>query len=135
MMEKKNWAIVDDDLIFHLTTQTLIERRQVHNKILLFRNGKEAIEYLLEYKDNAEFLPDILLLDLNMPVMDGWSFIENYLPMRSELAKTITVYIVSSSLNREDINRAKEISAVKKYVVKPIDQYKLDQIIDELRAA
>lgn len=134
-MEKKNWAIVDDDMIFHLTTKMLLQKKDVHNKILFFKNGKEAIDYLFQYKDSKEDLPDIILLDLNMPVMDGWDFIEKYLPIRSDLPKEITIYIVTSSLDDNDIKRASEISAIKKYVIKPIDQYKLEEIIDELNIA
>tara|TARA_R110000868_G_scaffold378658_3_gene644180 strand:+ start:39866 stop:40270 length:405 start_codon:yes stop_codon:yes gene_type:complete len=134
-MEKKNWAIVDDDLIFHLTTQTFIERRKIHKRVFLFHNGKEAIDYLFEHKKVAEELPDIILLDINMPIMDGWDFLEEYLPLKSELPKEIVIYIVSSSLDRDDFERAKTISAVKNYVIKPIDQSKLDEIIDELKAA
>lgn len=133
-MEKKNWAIVDDDLIFHLTTKMLLQKKDVHKKILLFKNGKEAFDYLKNHQETSDDLPDIILLDLNMPVMDGWDFIEHYLPIRSDLPKEITVYIVTSSMDDEDMKRASEISAIKKYVIKPIDQYKLEEIIDDLAA-
>jgi|AntRauTorckE6833_2_1112554.scaffolds.fasta_scaffold04527_5 CheY-like chemotaxis protein len=134
-MEKKNWAIVDDDLIFHLTTEALIERKNADKNIFFFKNGKEAIDYLEKNIDSVKNLPDVILLDLKMPVMDGWDFIDKYLPLRSELPRDITVYIVSSSVDNKDIERAKEISAIKEYIVKPMDQYKLTQIIDELKAA
>lgn len=134
-MEKKNWAIVDDDLIFHLVTQRLIESKDIHKKLFFFRNGKEAIDFVKSHQSDPKELPDIILLDIKMPVMDGWDFMDQYLSMENDLPKNIIIYIVSSSIDKMDTERAEQISAIKEYIVKPIDQKKLDDIIDELKAA
>jgi CheY-like chemotaxis protein len=134
-MDKKNWAIIDDDSIFHLTTRILIESHNIHKNILVFKNGKEAIDYIKDHKGNSDSLPDIILLDLNMPVMDGWDFLEEFLPIKDDCSKEIIIYIVSSSVDQNDIERAEKISAVKKYIVKPVDRYKLGKIIEDLKAA
>lgn len=134
-MERKIWAIVDDEFIFHLTTSHIIKKRNLDKKILVFRNGKEAIDHITDHIDSMDTLPDILLLDLKMPVMDGWDFLEEYLPIRSSLPKDIMIYIVSSSVDERDMERAKTISAVKKYFIKPIDEFKMDQLINDIKAA
>ncbi len=133
-MEKKNWAIVDDDAIFHLTTKLLIQKQIHYREIRTFFNGKELIDFITESKNDPEVLPDIILLDLYMPIMDGWDFLEEYLPIRNDLPKKITIYIISSSVDSKDIERAKSISAVKKYIVKPLDRHGLLDIIEELKS-
>lgn len=134
-MEKKNWAIVDDDAIFHLTTQAIIERKDVHDKILLFWNGKQAIDYFFKHKNNNDMLPDVVLLDINMPIMNGWDFIEEYIPLKIELPKQVIIYIVTSSVDKNDIQRAEELPDIKSFIIKPIDSLKFERIIDDLIAA
>jgi response regulator RpfG family c-di-GMP phosphodiesterase len=70
-----------------------------------------------------------------MPVMDGWDFLEEYLPLKSELPKEITIFIVTSSVDQNDMDRAMSISAVKKYIVKPINEFKMNELVEELKAA
>ena len=67
--------------------------------------------------------------------MDGWDFLEEYLPLKSELPKEITIFIVTSSVDQNDMDRAKSISAVKKYIVKPINEFKMNELVEELKAA
>jgi CheY-like chemotaxis protein len=134
-MERKIWAIVDDEFIFHLTTKQLIKQTNLDKSILAFKNGKEAIDHIIAHKTSIESLPDVILLDLKMPVMDGWDFLEEYLPLKSELPKEITIFIVTSSVDQNDMDRAKSISAVKKYIVKPINEFKMNELVEELKAA
>jgi CheY-like chemotaxis protein len=134
-MEKKNWAIVDDDKVFHLTTQLLIEEKELKDNVLIFHNGKEAIEYIRSNKNSSQQLPDVILLDLYMPVMDGWDFLEEYLPLRNELGKDISIYVVSSSIDQDDLKRAYAISEIKNYFIKPLRLTELDKILSDLRAA
>lgn len=134
-MEKKNWAIVDDDQVFQLTTQVLFNKINSDGELYFFKNGKELIDHLEENKRDVEQLPDVILLDLKMPIMNGWDFIERFLPLREEFAKDINLYILTSSIDQKDKERAKKISAVRKYIEKPIGTSKIDQIIDDLQAA
>lgn len=134
-MEKKNWAIVDDDQVFQLTTQVHFNKINSDGELYFFKNGKELIDHLEENKSDVEQLPDVILLDLKMPIMNGWDFIERFLPLREEFAKDINLYILTSSIDQKDKERAKKISAVRKYIEKPIGTSKIEQIIDDLQAA
>ena len=73
-----------------------------------------------------EALPDIIFLDINMPFMDGWQFLEEYTKIKPTLSKQIVIYVVSSSISEYDIERARNNSNVSDYFVKPItvDTYK-----------
>jgi CheY-like chemotaxis protein len=122
-------CIVDDDDIYQFTTTILLRKTELVNKIVVFSNGLKAIDFLKKEMGNKENIPDILLLDVNMPVMDGWEFLEEYLLIRSKLPKSVVIYMVSSSVDERDVLRAKSISALSGYLVKPISSENLMDII------
>jgi CheY-like chemotaxis protein len=117
-------CVVDDDKIYVYGLKKLIALKQLCPNLIEFPNGKEAIDFLMD-PENAEKLPDVIFLDINMPVMDGWDFMESFAQIKPHLGKKITVYMVSSSINQEDIDRAKSISDITDYVVKPVTHDKL----------
>lgn len=121
-------AIVDDDDIYRYTIVKNIQALQVSKKILVFKNGAEVLEYMLENMDKVENLPDTILLDVNMPVMDGFEFIEEYEKFEPEIKSNITVFMISSSINPADINRAKSNAEISDYITKPIGSSKLQRI-------
>lgn len=128
----KNIAIVDDDEIFVFLTRKVIERSNIVELIKTFNNGLEALNYFRENVHNPDALPEIILLDLSMPVMDGWQFLDEYVKLHVKPAKPITIYICSSSISPDDIQRAKNISVVSDYLIKPITKEKLVDIIEKL---
>lgn len=117
-------CIVDDDEIYIYGIKKLISLKKLGTNLIEFPNGKEAIDFLMN-PENTEQLPDVIFLDINMPVMDGWDFMENFAQIKPHLGKKITVYMVSSSINEADIKRAKTISDITDYVVKPVTYDKL----------
>ncbi len=75
---KKNVLLVDDDHIFNYLNERIIQRMGFSDEIHSARNGQEAIDLLNRYLSGSSSLPDIIFLDLNMPVMDGFAFIEAF---------------------------------------------------------
>jgi CheY-like chemotaxis protein len=114
--------LVDDDKIFLLTAKFSLKRVFPEADIQSFSNAEEAINRLIEEK------PDLLLLDLNMPVMDGWTFLEQLEEKGS--AVTFPIYIVSSSIDPSDINRANEHTHVMGFIEKPLDEQKVKALIE-----
>tara|TARA_R110002050_G_scaffold300400_2_gene469622 strand:- start:2528 stop:2917 length:390 start_codon:yes stop_codon:yes gene_type:complete len=126
------FAVVDDDVVFRLSAKMLINSLDGEHSIIMLENGEEAINFLYENRSQPDMLPEILLLDLSMPVLDGWEFLEQYLPLKDELTKDITIYIVTSSIDQADIKRAESISTVKGYLIKPISRAQLKELIVSL---
>lgn len=125
-------CIIDDDGMFQMLTRIIVEKTQRVQKIKIFSNGKEAINFLNSVHDQPDKLPEIILLDLNMPIMDGWGFLEEYLLLKPRIGKEILIYVVSSSIDPEDIERARKISEVTDYVIKPVTQGKFINLLNSL---
>ncbi len=122
--------VVDDDSIYHLITSHMIKNTHIVENVEYFFNGYEAIEFLKAKKDQPSELPDIIFLDLFMPIMDGWGFLEEYTKMKEMIKKEITIYIISSSISPSDIQRAKTMNEVSDFIIKPLDKDKFYQIVD-----
>ncbi|MDY8135109.1 response regulator [Aquimarina sp. 2201CG5-10] len=123
-------CIIDDDNIYVNLIKKIIETKQLCQNLLIFENGKEALLYFetLLKNLNGESIPEIIFLDLNMPVMDGWEFLESFTQIKNKFGKIITLYIVSSSINPIDMKRARNINSVKDYIIKPITINELESI-------
>lgn len=122
-------CIIDDDPIFVYGTKRIMKEVNFTEKILVFNNGQEAIEGLLEISQSKELMPEVIFLDLNMPIMNGWEFLEEYdkLP-KTNLKKTI-IYIISSSVDPRDLERVKNYEKVNNYILKPITPDDLSNIL------
>lgn len=117
--------IVDDDSIVLFIHKQRVRNSGFHCEPLLFRNGKEALDYLIA--DDSPFTTKILLLDINMPVMDGWALLDAL--QEHTFAGKVTVAIVSSSINQSDKQKASQYPWVVAYFEKPLT----DENIEFLR--
>jgi two-component system chemotaxis response regulator CheY len=124
-------ALVDDDKIFQLTASKTIKALQLSNNVLQFENGEDALKYLVDNAANADLLPDFIFLDINMPFVDGWMFLQDYASLKEALAKDISIFMVSSSIDPRDIHRARSIPDVLDYVVKPLTREKFIQLLND----
>jgi two-component system chemotaxis response regulator CheY len=122
-------AVVDDDKIFQLTSSKTLLSIQATDTVLQFENGEEALKYLKQNRQAATLLPDYIFLDINMPIVDGWMFLEDFSKLKAHLAKPTTIYMVSSSIDPRDITRAKNNSDVKEYVMKPVTREKYAELL------
>lgn len=116
-------CIIDDDPVHIFVTRKVLELGELCESIMVFRNGLEAFDRLKAICINGEILPDVILLDLNMPIWDGWDFLDAFTQI--PIKKKIVIYIVTSSNNPEDTRRASTYQEVSKFIVKPISIEKL----------
>jgi CheY-like chemotaxis protein len=123
--------LVDDDKLFVFLTKKTIEATNFDGNIKEFGDGREAIDYLKEIAFTQQELPDVIFLDLSMPVMDGWEFLEEYMLIDPVIRKNITLYICSSSISPHDIERAKNIGAVSDFIIKPISKEKFIEMLKD----
>jgi CheY-like chemotaxis protein len=135
MKKIKTLFMVDDDEIFMFLTQKAVEQTHLVDQIKIFPNGSVAYNFLKSEAGRPENLPEIILLDLSMPVMDGWEFLEKYIQLLPKLKRKITIYIMSSSIAPADVEKAKSISAVTDYIIKPVTKDKLTNLLTNYLAA
>ncbi len=126
--QNKITCIIDDDEIYLFSVKKVIEINKLSQRVLEFRNGQDAIDFFVRSSANHQELPDVILLDINMPVMNGWEFIEEFKKIRPLLSKDITLYVVSSSVDKSDVDKAKSFSTVHDYLIKPITVSQLKNI-------
>ena len=128
MRKINNAWIIDDDKILTYVLQRIMGSVDSFENIEIFQNGKEAINQLSAVKKDPDSLPDIILLDLNMPIMDGWQFLDEF--EKLEVDKKITLYIVSSSIDAHDHKKAKNYKTVADFLIKPIGKKQIEQMIE-----
>lgn len=116
----KKIMIIDDDAIDNYLVNVLIKANNIAETILEYDNGEKALEYLNENRNNHENLPEIILLDIYMPRMDGIEFIDKLDELDIQCGKKCKICVVSSSINDNDILRTKLNTNVYKYTTKPI---------------
>ena len=129
-MKKINLAcIVDDDPLHLYITKKYIELSNIVENVLVFKNGKEAYDSLKQMLSKSENLPEIIFLDLNMPVWDGWQFVDEFTKLT--LDQKVSICILSSSNSEEDTERAKHYNIISKYLVKPTTESQMKDILIE----
>lgn len=122
-------SVVDDDSVYVFTMKMIGESLNLADKMMFFKHGGEALEYLTTHLPNNEKLPDIILLDMNMPVMDGWEFLAAFCKVKPTIKKDITVYMVSSSIDQKDIDRAASLSDLSGYFIKPLNPKNIEKVL------
>ena len=130
MRKIKIACIIDDDPIFVLGTKRLFEINEFAKEIRVYKNGEEALNALKETLRNGMDLPCIIFLDINMPVMDGWEFLDAFGEL--EGSRNSVIYMLSSSVDPSDADRARSYSLVRDYLTKPLNQEKLDDLNKKL---
>jgi CheY-like chemotaxis protein len=125
--------LIDDDNIYQFTARRILESTGLAKEIVSFYNGKEAIRYLTDDRNRiAENFPDFIFLDINMPIMNGWEFLEEYYTLYGNFPKPVVVYVVSSSIDTHDMRKSRQYKGVTDYIVKPVTRVKYQELIESL---
>lgn len=125
----KKCYLIDDDKIFNLISSKMIERSGWDVAVSIFNNAEIALDTIFQNLNQTENLPDIILLDIRMPEMDGLSFLEKLSNVHSEFLNDLKVFMLSSSLDERDIQAANKYKVVKGFLNKPLSIFDLEEII------
>lgn len=113
----KHFILIDDDEIFNFIHNQIIRQANPEAKITIFQSALYAIEFL---KNNQEKEPDYIFLDVNMPEMNGFEFLEEFNSIKKSFNNSSKIFMVTSSLDRRDHERAREFSEVVDFIDKPL---------------
>jgi CheY-like chemotaxis protein len=115
----KSVCIIDDDPIYVILAKRLISLNQFSDVIFEYRDGYEAYLALKQMHDQGEQMPEVIFLDINMPIWDGWDFLDEIVKLK--LQHTFDIYMVSSSTSPYDREKAEKYSLIKRFLTKPLE--------------
>ncbi len=124
-------CIIDDDPIHQFGMKILMKKVDFSDEVMIFHNGQEAIDAMLDLLNLGETLPSVIFLDLNMPIKDGWGFLDDFVKIPHHNRDQVTIYVVSSSITSADRIRAGQYEIVSNYIVKPVEEHQLREILDK----
>ena len=133
-MIKSNILLVDDDEVYLFLMNKIIKELTTELKVTSLLDGEEAIEYLSKCTDKNIDAPEVIFLDINMPFLDGWGFLEEFKKLKPKIQNNVNIYMVSSSNMQHDIEKASEFEELTGYVVKPLKEDKLVEIFTDIYA-
>lgn len=125
--------IIDDDRLYQFGMKRMLHHVAVETEVKQFYNGMEAIQYLQQNKDKRNNLPDIIFLDINMPLMNGWQFLDTFKNLRLHFSKQILIYMITSSVDNAEILRAAAYKEIRNYIIKPISFESMREIFSHLK--
>ncbi len=125
-----NLLVIDDDDINIFIIKKIVEKTDYDVKMLSKNNGQQAIDYIKELLENHAELPHLMLIDINMPVLNGWEFIEAFESLN--IQTPIDMYMLSSSVYENDIEKAKTYKTIKGFISKPLSIEKLKELINDI---
>lgn len=113
--------LVDDDSICNLISKKLIEKLGYKNAVATSLNGKEALDFIEKAITGIQKpFPQLILLDINMPEMDGWKFVETFEKLSKDIINNVKIVMLTSSISPYDIKKAESSTCIAEFVTKPV---------------
>lgn len=120
--------IIDDDEINNFIAAKLIGKIEPKATVSTCVNGLEGINFVKNKLNNQDEFPDIIFLDINMPVMNGWEFLEEFELIKNDIKKKVSINMLSSSVYNDDISKAETFATVNKFISKPLTVDKIKDL-------
>ena len=123
--------LIDDDRITNFYNTRIIEKHASYRDVTAVKGGEAALAYLEECHRNALPKPNLIFLDLNMPGMNGWEFLDAFENMDPSITHGIKVILLSTSSDPEEVKRSMIFYHVNDYINKPLSEQMLDEVVDK----
>ena len=123
--------LIDDRQDHNYLNEIIISDTGLFGKVQAVSSGQEALDYLRKATDaptDDKPFPDLIFLDINMPLMNGWEFLDEFGKLMGQLKKTPKIYMLSTSSYHKDIVKSEEYGAVTGFITKPLDDGTLQEI-------
>lgn len=122
MKKLKRILLIDDSEATNYMNQYFFEKLDACDRIDVATNGQEGLDYLMSIKEENwdTEMPDLILLDIKMPVLDGFGFLEQYEKLPSDMRKSVITVLLTTSMSQSDRDRAKEYESVNSFLNKPL---------------
>ncbi|WP_276497281.1 response regulator [Pontibacter litorisediminis] len=128
----KKVVLIDDDQINNFVCETIIKSENFAERVVSYEWAEDALNNLRKMAEECpEEFPDLIFLDINMPGMDGWKFLEEYRNLPEEVTKECSLFMLSSAVDREDIICAKTHAEVRDFFSKPLSPEILNLIRED----
>ncbi|MCP9291455.1 MULTISPECIES: response regulator [Gracilimonas] len=131
MSSLKSICIIDDDKIYTYGVSKIIKNYLPGNDVMSFENGKKALSAIKEMEQNNDELPDLILLDIDMPEMNGWDFLNEFQSIRDKVNKEIQIFVISSRIDQknQEIYRVEWDQKVDDFIQKPVQVEALKDLL------
>jgi CheY-like chemotaxis protein len=123
--------LVDDSMDDNFYHERIIRKNNAADTIIVKESGIDALEYLESTRDQGNTLPDLIILDINMPGMNGWEFLEEFKKLEEELQSKMVVIMLTTSVNPADEAMAKTYDILSDFKTKPLTKEMLEDILNK----
>lgn len=124
----KRFILIDDEPIFNFLTKNIIEKSGIADKIESFNSAPKALESIREMENNCEDCQLFILLDIRMPLMSGFEFIEELMKLKNKVIKKVKIFMLTSSCNEVDYQKAHLYPHVYGFFNKPFNNELIEKI-------
>lgn len=131
MSKIKSVCIIDDDKVYTFGVKKIIKNYLPEKDVTTFGNGREALDGIKNLLESGEELPDLILLDIDMPEMNGWEFLNKFEEIRSDIEKKIEIFVISSRIDadKQELYKVEWDEKVSDFIKKPVHASMLKELL------